>query len=292
MKKSEHNKHYIKNKILLFAACVLTAGLTAGTLQTAAGEQAKYDNYVGKTFSICGDSISTFEGYTYTDLNYYPKDTDVDIPLKTWWGQMSGMTGMKLLSDSSVGGSTVCGNPNDPEGKCFTSDLRLTRLMNLEGEKPDVIFVEGGVNDMAQNRVLVPDTFQQAVINLNDPEGPDNIIVFSDAYDLLLTKISNLYPDAEIICLTCETIATFDNADRTSWYEPKNGFGATVEDFNQVIRTVAAYHGVRVIDTHECGITQENVGLLMQEDGLHPNATGCMMIGQYVAGHMNNSSAY
>lgn len=156
----------------------MTAGLTAGTLQTAAGEQAKYDNYVGKTFSICGDSISTFEGYTYTDLNYYPKDTDVDIPLKTWWGQMSGMTGMKLLSDSSVGGSTVCGNPNDPEGKCFTSDLRLTRLMNLEGEKPDVIFVEGGVNDMAQNRVLVPDTFQQAVINLNDPEGPDNIIVF------------------------------------------------------------------------------------------------------------------
>lgn len=265
---------------LAFAAALFS--FLAAPLDASAAELA------GRSFSICGDSISTYEGYVDSDIFYYPKDTDVDSPAKTWWGQLSGLTGLRLLSDASVGGATVCGNPQDPTGKCFTSDARIRKLAGPRGVSPDIIFVEGGINDFAQNRPVRPDAFQQAVISFGDPEGPDNIIVFSDAYDLLLTKLQSAYPNSEIIAFTCTEIITYTDETHTKWFAPTNVFGASIRDFNDVIRETAAAHGIRVIDVHGCGITPENGALLTTADGVHPNATGCMLMAQTIAAGLLN----
>lgn len=101
-----------------------------------------------KAFSVLGDSISTFSGYTqnpwYPDANNNVRDVT-----HTWWYLLSKETGMAIASNISYSGSCICYNgigtgTADQADKAF-----ITRMPDVVSA--DYIFVFGGTNDSWMN---------------------------------------------------------------------------------------------------------------------------------------------
>lgn len=114
----------------------------------------------GKTFSILGDSYSTFQGHIPEKYQYYyPLPHNVDDVLRvedTWWYQLAENMKMKLLVNNSFSGSTVCDNVREgwPASCAFT--IRSSECdLALDSElMPDYIFVFGCTNDYWIGRAL------------------------------------------------------------------------------------------------------------------------------------------
>ena len=108
------------------------------TLETLVGN--KYNS-----FSILGDSFSTFVGFTDPVENnqYYPTmSEDVLLVRSTWWHQFAAETGITLQKNNSYSGSRISKSAGD--GQSFAD-----RVDNLG--KPDLVIVEGATNDSADN---------------------------------------------------------------------------------------------------------------------------------------------
>ena len=146
----------------------------------------------GKTYSILGDSISTYEGYVpYQNEGnenkvYYPKG-DVDSVEKTWWKMLENKTGLTLIKNQSLGSSDVS-TSNDAYRASF-----VTRCTDL-GDKPDYIFIYGGTNDIYHNREIGINHFFSTIEDLDTTK-------FADAYDKMLRLIKENYTDSKIICI-------------------------------------------------------------------------------------------
>lgn len=146
----------------------------------------------GKTYSILGDSISTYEGYVpYQNEGndnkvYYPKG-DVDSVEKTWWKMLENKTGLTLIKNQSLGSSDVS-TTNENYRASF-----VTRCTDL-GDKPDYIFIYGGTNDIYHNREIGINHFFSSIENLETAK-------FADAYDKMLRLIKENYTDSKIICI-------------------------------------------------------------------------------------------
>lgn len=107
----------------------------------------------GKKLSILGDSYSTFAGhvpdscYVFYPLNIVP---DVARVEDTWWHQLAHRTGMRLLSNNSSSGTTICTTvrPEHRREDAFVCRMKQTlSAKGVQGEKPDVILLFGGTND-------------------------------------------------------------------------------------------------------------------------------------------------
>lgn len=208
----------------------------------------------GKNFSILGDSISTFEGYSNnaTTTNntigsnsvYYPYESPITDVNMTWWMQAANETGMNVLVNNSWSGDTI-------------AKRGITRAMQLHDNtgdnadtNPDIVAVYMGVNDVKNT----------ANLSTN---------VFSENYTTMITNIKTTYPDADVFVFTLLPY-TAPNATVPS-------MGADeIEVYNQVIRTVASENGCTVVDLfNDSGITEDNYKSdYMWDDGLHPNAAG------------------
>lgn len=147
-----------------------------------------------KTVSILGDSYSTFENYVVPDTNYLwyfsstvdTARTDVHDVELTWWKSFIAENGLTLERNNSFSGSTICNtgyNGDDYSGRSF-----IRRMDNL-GD-PALIIVFGATND-----------FWAKV-----PFGEDKDSMFTDAdlysfrpaLSMLLQRLPQLYPDAEL----------------------------------------------------------------------------------------------
>lgn len=102
----------------------------------------------GKTFTMFGDSISTFNG-TGSEYNTYPV-ADVDNVNKTWWYKsfVTGL-GMTLLKNASGGGRSVSTIREGvlagrPKSGCNQDAIDS---IALNGTAPDVIVIKLGIND-------------------------------------------------------------------------------------------------------------------------------------------------
>lgn len=146
----------------------------------------------GKTYSILGDSISTYEGYVpYQNEGnenkvYYPKG-DVDSVEKTWWKMLENKTGLTLIKNQSLGSSDVS-TSNEAYRASF-----VTRCTDL-GDSPDYIFIYGGTNDIHHNREIGINHFFSTIEHLDTTK-------FADAYDKMLRLIKENYTDSKIICI-------------------------------------------------------------------------------------------
>ena len=96
----------------------------------------------GRTFSILGDSYSTFTGFTYPTNNaqYYPNvNVDVTSVREMWWHLFANATKSALIRNCSYSGSEVA----KYGGKASYSFVsRLPDLANSE-----LFIIEGGTND-------------------------------------------------------------------------------------------------------------------------------------------------
>lgn len=208
----------------------------------------------GKNFSILGDSISTFEGYSNNAATtndtignnkvYYPYESPVTDVNMTWWMQAANETGMNVLVNNSYSGDTIANR-----GKTRAMQLHDNTGDNA-GTNPDIIAVYMGVNDVKNTANL-------------------STTVFSENYTAMITNIKTTYPDADIFVFTL-TPYTAPSATVTS-------MGADeIEVYNQVIRTVASANDCIVVDLfNDSGITEDNyLSEYVWDTGLHPNEAG------------------
>lgn len=104
------------------------------------------------TFSILGDSYSTFEGFIPDNYDcYYPNPGSVDDVLcvnDTWWYKLIQHKGMRLLVNDSYSGSTVCSQVREqhPKEAAFVERVKKSFADDC-GNAPDYIMVLGCTND-------------------------------------------------------------------------------------------------------------------------------------------------
>ena len=225
----------------------------------------------GKKVSILGDSISTFTGTMPADYNvYYPEHGDIPNASQTWWGQLLTNTGMVLCRNASSANTDVTGNSLALDGSAPGCSIRrLVDLRGTDGSSPDVIIIYMGINDFARSRTL--GSFTSPGVQT---EG--EVMVFTDAYELMLQKIKALYPTASIYC--CTLLERCDLNGNTG-APAVNLNGDTVADFNTQIKAIAKAYGASVIDFYNCGINYTNLSLFTV-DGIHPTWIGAGVLGQ------------
>lgn len=260
----------MRKEILTAVGLLAATGLTlAGCGEVRAKEPEPEPEPVqmkGSTFSIMGDSISTYEGYNPQGYRiFFPQFGEVKEVKDTWWQQVADDLEWTLFANSSSSGATVTGDStgtDDPQ--CGCNEFRTNALAGPEGACPDRIIIYLGTNDLLE---MVP-------LGDNDGKRPveeGNIVSFSDAYTLMLDKMQAKYKAAEIFCCTLPHAGTYGT--KTPYVEFVNGLGLSAADYGEVISRIAKNRGLPVIDLYECGITVEN----LQEttsDGVHPTAEG------------------
>ena len=244
---------------------------TADAVPTAAAVPSAAVSLQGKKVSILGDSISTFTGTMPADYNiFYPEHGDIPNASQTWWGQLLTNTGMTLCRNASSANTDVTGNSLALDGSAPGCSIRrLVDLQGADGSSPDVIIIYMGINDFARSRTL--GSFRAPGVQT---EG--EVMVFTDAYELMLQKIKALYPAASIYC--CTLLERCDmNGDTGA--PAVNLNGNTVADFNTQIKAIAGAYGASVIDFYNCGINYTNLSLFTV-DNIHPTWIGAGVLGQ------------
>lgn len=205
---------------------------------------------MGKKFSVLGDSISTLEGYNPPGYSLFfqgekCKKAKVFTREDTWWGQVIDFFGGELLVNNSWSGSRVTRLPNSfelfPSG---CSDER-TNGLHIGNVTPDIIIVYMGTNDWGFGVKPEPD--------------------FSQAYDNMLNKLRNNYPEAEIWC--CTLSATYVSAI-PKFVFPYSCGGFHMDLYNNIIRDLVSRHNCRLIDLAGHNEPYDSI------DGSHPNARG------------------
>lgn len=239
-------------------------------IEQSDSEKDDSDMLSQKTFSIMGDSISTFEEWIpegYYD--YYPMNGDVAYVNQTWWKMVMNDMNMELCSNASSAGSTCIGDStgmDNPQHGC--SDFRIADLMGNNGTYPDIIIVYMGTNDFLNAVPLGSNDGTQYV-----EEGEiDN---FSDAYSLMLDKLAAYYPGADIFCCNLPLIGDWGTDRPFDIFV--NGQGMTSEDYSQEIEIIAAAKGCTIIDLQHCGVTIDNMNQYVS-DGVHFKPDGMKLI--------------
>lgn len=224
-------------------------------------------------FSILGDSLSTYEGWIPEGNSvFYPHDGAVQDVSQTWWKIVLDETGFELCTNGSSSGSTCIGDSRAQDVKAGCSDLRISQLSGPAGEEPDLIIVYMGTNDMVES-VQIGD---------NDGRGPveEGLVEdFSDAYTLMLDKLTAQYPSAQIYCCTLLPLGNWGKDQPFVTFV--NGLGLTSEAYSNRISVIAKNRGLPVIDLYHCGITIENMPE-MSSDGVHLTPAGMRCVADAV----------
>ena len=227
----------------------------------------------GKKVSIYGDSISTFSGYNpsgnavwYTGSNCGVTSVD-----DTWWEKTIDALGLTLLVNNSWSGRFACGYADTWTGRTTNAGYKQTNIdqLQLNGEKPDIIIIELGINDFNNE---APEGDYDGTTTL--PTDPNT---FTAGYAMMLDRIMTTYPLAQVYC------CTLVNQDHNppSVFPEVNGNGVSLTEWNNCIRKLATAFGAKIIDFASCGITHYNMSTYIGDygdygagDGVHPNAAG------------------
>ena len=247
--------------------------LSAAASFTSVDAQAAVSDYTGKTIAVTGDSISSFAGVIPSTYDFSYPEGEVAYPNQTWWGIVIDSVKAKrgMICGSNM--TTVAGNSLETRSKVGCS---MKRVFDVGAVKPDVIFVYLGVNDLLQDIPLGSYYAGKPVV----AEGEVNN--FADGYNMMIVKLKALYPNAQIICMTCPMVTSYtDYATKAGASVRKNKLGLTINDYNNVIRQVSANYGCKLIDAYYCGLTAENAALFTRE-GIHPNGVGMQLIANYI----------
>lgn len=150
---------------------------------------------LGSTFSILGDSYSTFEGFIPKEYScYYPNPERGDHVLSvqdTWWYKLSKQRKMQLLVNDSYSGSTVCTQVrnNQPASASFVARVHHSFCNN--DMQPDYIFVFGGTNDSWLGRK----TGQVQFENWSE----EDLAFVLPAFCYVLSQLSGTYKKAKLV---------------------------------------------------------------------------------------------
>lgn len=213
------------------------------------------------TFAVLGNSISTYYDYIPAGYAiYYSHDREMKYGIQvgdTWWMQLSRISGMTFLANSSWSGSRVANKANDGSIANFTSNARLVSLSR--NGIPDVVIIAGGTNDWGHNNIPLG-TYSTTVFN--------DSMTFRGAYAMLLDKIQKRYPSMKIVCLSL-----FPRGDGLT---VKNGMGWTQSEANASIKYIAKQFGATYVDCSTIAFSSNWNSYTL--DRLHPTAAGHKLV--------------
>lgn len=183
-----------------FAGLMAVAMANTSCANQPGGNQTPSDGnkYAGKTFSVLGDSYSTFQGAVTPDTNYVwytpdayaRKSTDVNKVEQVWWNVLADSMQMKLIRNNAFSGATISTSGYNHED--YSDRSYFLRAENL-GESADYIFVFGGTND----------SWAGAPIGsyMYDEFPTDSLRTFRPAMALTLKKLKELYPQSQTVVI-------------------------------------------------------------------------------------------
>lgn len=242
----------------------------------------------GKTFSILGDSISTYRNISnragsrwsnttisrgpawYSDLKPKLQDTD------TWWMQLADDLKLRLLVNNSWSGSTYYQTRVKTKGAYYDRCVQLHDNTGInDGAEPDIIFVYLGANDFT----YYPDTLGTADIDYDSlfPPSENGVLTWRtplstlEAAAVVLYRIRARYPMAEVYVLEM-----MYRGDLTESSEE------IFRQFNRDLETVAEHFGAVPIPFPEGVITRESTKRYYLDGRLHPNELGMDVITEVV----------
>lgn len=223
------------------------------------------DLFSDVTFSVLSDSIGTFgEEYSYSNP-YYPK-FDINNFYQTWWGRLIS-DGMKILKNQSVSQSTVTNvSQEEYKYKWIGYSERIENLGDLEGNKPDIIFVPIGVNDMF-GTTLGEFDYSKKIEQMDELDTYQ----FKQAYQYIVYKLLTLYPNSKIF------LCTPFKPGNTTWGFPEYNSGKNLyfKELLNAIRELSDSLGVGLIDFYkETKINYITMKDLTYKDPIHPGKIG------------------
>ena len=233
----------------------------------SSGHTQSDSTHVGYVVEVSGSTLKAIEGNKSDAVGY--RTISLSDPYIIGYGKVSDYIGSTTTDTSSLTTYTVQkGDTLSEIAKVMgvsTSDLATYNGIS----NPDVIIIYMGINDFARSRTL--GSFTSPGVQT---EG--EVMVFTDAYELMLQKIKALYPTASIYC--CTLLERCDLNGNTG-APAVNLNGDTVADFNTQIKAIAKAYGASVIDFYNCGINYTNLSLFTV-DGIHPTWIGAGVLGQ------------
>ena len=247
-----------------------------------------------KTFSIMGDSISTFEGCVPDGYTLFYNDERLERsgvlhPEDTWWSHAVRALGGTVLADSAWSGSMV-------EGAVFpaaSSPERAAALLGPDGQTPDAVLVFIGINDYgwggaeaqaaghshAMPRCIDPATVPEQVAGA----APANAVKrFGAAYRTMLRNIRAAAPEAAVYCITLLPGRTHGVDHPEFCYRLR---GHHLDEYNAAIRDAAAAEGCRVADMRAFGRDYDSL------EGTHPTNLGMRQFASMVVRAMQLADA-
>ena len=141
-----------------------------------------------KSFSVIGDSYSTFYGYTDPEANFqwYPH-LGVTQLSQTWWKLLEAETGMKLEQNNSSSGTCICNTSWG--GNIDTQNSFVGRCINLR--EAGLIIVEGATNDNNAGSPLGSYVY-------NNWSAAD-LRTFRGGTAYVLSYLKNKYPKSQVV---------------------------------------------------------------------------------------------
>ncbi len=247
-----------------------------------------------KTFSIFGDSISTFDGWNPPNFDVFYsgerlQKTGVTSPEQTWWHLLIEHFGGTLLKNGSFSGSLV-------EGGFFPagdSDTRAAAILGDDGAAPDVLVCFIGINDYGwggakmnadgHGSATPAEWAAQAPAEKVTAElaAPGALKRFADAYASMLSRLRARCPETEIWCATLVPGRIAGHAKPQFAYDFR---GVPFADYNDAIRAAARAAGAHVADAYACGMDYEAI------EGTHPTAQGMRQLASMFAWSMEHEA--
>lgn len=236
-------------RVMAFAAVMIF--VTVGVLaQSTTDSRLSFLAEKYKTFSVIGDSYSTFVGKTepVDNAQFYPRQgIDIYEPSQTWWKLFERETGIRLEQNNSFSGGTICNtwwNGDDASTVSF-----VYRCQNLR--KADIIVVEGGTNDSNAGSPI--GSYKYADWTTADLKA------FRPATAWVLNYLKEKFPDAFIVFMLNNGLKTDIN---TSVSEICQHYGVPVLTLSGVSKALdhPTYAGMQTIRDQLIALLAEREG--------------------------------
>ena len=206
------------------------------------------------TYSVLGDSISTFQGYCPVGAEHYAPDTGAATGVATvedtWWMQVIRGLGGSFLSNQSISGNTI-----SPAGTMGGFSPKRLRALAVEGRGPDHVLLYAGLNDA----------------NFGIP-----LEVFAREYGNLLAALGELYPRAQVHCGTLVLGAIPGTVNSMACFVQR------LVPYNAAIRATAAQAGCHLVDLAATGQRYDAL------DAFHPTGNGMAQLARLWLGEMGD----
>lgn len=195
-------------------------------------------------------------------------------PEKVYHQLLKENAGLSEAINYGIGGTRIAKQKKPSDTPIVDRDF-CERVDDMD-ENADLIVVFGGTNDYGHG---------DAEIGTMTDRTKDT---FYGACHVLMLKLINKYPDAQIVFMTpihrCEEFNPF--GDR---YQGVEKVYAPLKTYVEIIKEVAEYYAIPVLDLYAVSGIQPEVHILREKfcpDGLHPNDAGHVKMAQKLEGFL------